>query len=175
MKTTCLLAVTIAFVSSCDKKPAETTVSTNQPSAALSAVIDAPPSGEAKSIAAVRTTAKPGDKVTLSGRIMGNAMPFVDGRAAFILGDPDILTACNDVPGDNCGTPWDACCDSPEDKKRGIVTIQILGPDGRVLKEPIEGTAGIEKLASVTVSGKVAEGSSEDLLIVNAEAIRAGR
>ena len=31
---------------------------------------------------------KAGDKVTVSGKIMGNRFPFVESRASFILGDP---------------------------------------------------------------------------------------
>jgi len=174
MKTTCLLITAIAFLASCNEKTASpTTTSANEPSPALAAVLAASPVGEPKAIAALRSTVKPGDEVTLSGRIMGNAKPFVDGRAVFILGDPDVLTACNETPGDNCETPWDACCDSPEDKKRGTATIQIVGDDGRVLKEPVEGVGGLKNLAAITVTGKVAEGSSAELLIVNAKAIRA--
>ena len=82
-----------------------------------------------------------------------------------------MLTACNEVPGDECESPWDACCDSPEDKKRATATIQIVDANGRVLKEPIEGVGGLQNLSKVTVTGKVAEGSSADLLIVNASAI----
>jgi hypothetical protein len=138
-------------------------------------VLTAPPSGESKSIHLIRATAKPGDEITVSGKIMGNAKPFVDGRAAFILGDPEVLTPCNLDPSDKCTTPWDACCDSPEDKKRGIATIQVVGADGRVLKEPVEGVGGLVNLTTVTVTGKVAEGSSTDVLIINAQAIRSGK
>ena len=106
---------------------------------------------------------------------MGNEKPFVDGRSAFILGDPEVLTPCNEDPADKCKTPWDACCDSPEDKKRGIATIQIVGADGRVLKEPVEGVGGLENLATVTVTGKVADGSSADALIINAQAVRSSK
>ena len=84
-----------------------------------------------------------------------------------------MLTPCNEDPADKCTTPWDNCCDSPEDKKRGIATIQVVGADGRVLKEAVEGIGGLKNLATVTVTGKVAEGSSSDLLIVSAVAIRA--
>ena len=59
--------------------------------------------------------------------------------------------------------------------KRATATIQIVDASGRVLKEPIEGVSGIQNLATVTVSGKVAEGSSADLLIVNATAIQVGK
>lgn len=173
MKTTCLLIVSSFFLASCKEKTTTTTPATSKgPSAALAAVLASAPIGEPKSILLMRSSAKPGDEVTLSGRIMGNAQPFVEGRAVFILGDPKVLTACNDVPGDKCETPWDACCDSPEDKKRATATIQIVGADGRVIKEAIEGVGGLKKLATVTVTGKVADGSSADLMLVNATAIR---
>jgi hypothetical protein len=177
MKTTSLLivAATALVLTSCRKNAAvQSTTSEKGPSAALAAVLAAPPAGEAKSIHLVRSSVKPGDVITLSGRIMGNAKPFVEGRAVFILGDPATLTACNDTPGDTCETPWDVCCETPEEKKNGTATIQIVDADGRVLKESVEGVGGIEKLAHVTVTGKVAEGSSPDLLIVNAQAIRSG-
>jgi hypothetical protein len=172
-KTTCLLIASTFLLVSCGKKTTRSTAgaSAGEPSPALAAVLAASPTGEAASIAAIRSTAKPGDEITISGRIMGTMKPFVDGRAAFILGDPDVLTPCNEVPGDECETPWDACCDSPEDKKRATATIQIVDAGGRVLKEPIEGVGGLKNLSKVTVSGKVAEGSSADLLIVNASAI----
>ena len=176
MKTTCLALTTAALLVSCEKK--ETTATAppaSAPSAAISAVLAAAPTGEPKSIHLIRATTKPGDEITVSGKIMGNEKPFVEGRSAFILGDPEVLTACNEDPADKCTTPWDACCDSPEDKKRGIATIQIVGADGRVLKESVEGVGGLANLASVTVTGKVAEGSSADALIINAQAIRSGK
>jgi len=176
MKTSCLAIATAALLASCGKQETTATAPTpSAPSTALSAVLAAAPTGEPKPIHLIRATAKPGDDITVSGKIMGNEKPFVDGRSAFILGDPEVLTACNEDPADKCTTPWDNCCDSPEDKKRGIATIQIVGADGRVLKESIEGAGGLVNLAAVTVSGKVAEGSSGDALIINAQAIRTGK
>ena len=176
MKTVFVALATAALLASCENKEASTTAPpASGPSAALSAVLAAAPTGEPKPIHLIRTTAKPGDEITVSGKIMGNEKPFVDGRSAFILGDPAVLTACNADPADKCTTPWDVCCESPEDKKRGIATIQIVGADGRVLKESVEGVSGLINLATVTVSGKVAEGSSVDVLIINAQAIRSGK
>lgn len=174
-KTACIL-IAASLLASCKKEEVSTTTpSTTPPSAALSKVLETSPAGEATPIHLIRTTAKPGDQITVSGKIMGNADPFVEGRSAFILGDPEVLTPCNKNPDDACKTPWDNCCDSKEDKKRGIVTIQVMGADGRVLKESVEGIGGLNKLADVTVSGVVAEGSSVDLLMINAQAIRAGK
>lgn len=174
MKTTCLLLASVCVLASCKKAETETATATpsSAPSAALSQVLAAAPSGEPQAIPAIRTTAKPGEEITVKGRIMGSSSPFVDGRALFILGDAQMLTPCNEIPGDNCETPWDVCCETPEDKKLATATIQIVDADGRVLKEPIEGIGGIAKLANITVTGKVAEGSSPDLLLVNATAIK---
>lgn len=174
-KTTCLLIASAILLASCGKKDTQTTgeASITEPNPVLATVLATPPTGEAQAITTIRSTAKPGDTITISGKIMGSGKPFVDGRAAFMLGDPSVLTPCNQNPGDQCETPWDNCCDSKEDKKRGTATVQIVDADGRVLKESIEGVGGLRNLAQVTVTGKVAEGSSADLLIVNATAIRA--
>ena len=176
MRTPLILAAVCLFASCKEKSTPAATANPGAPAAVpgaeVAAILAAAPAGEAKAIHVIRTTAKPGDEITLSGRIMGNSTPFVEGRAAFILGDPELLTPCNEIPGDSCETPWDCCCDTKEDKKSGIATIQITGPDGRVLKDGLEGVGGLVNLATVTVTGKVAEGSSSDSLVVNATAIR---
>lgn len=170
--STLILAAAAAFVS-CQKSETGAVEANpvNAPSAELAAVVDAVVEGKPQAIHLVRTTAKPGETVTLSGRVMGNESPFVEGRAAFILGDPEVLTPCNENPDDPCETPWDVCCDTPEDKKRGTATIQVVDADGRVLKEGLEGVAGIGKLSKLTVTGEVAEGSNEEVLVLNATAI----
>lgn len=157
---------------SCSPKPetASAPAAATQ-SGAVREVLAARVTGEPQAIHKARAAVKPGDEITLRGRIMGNIKPFVEGRAAFILGDTETLKACSDTPGDGCETPWDNCCDTPAAKKAGTATVQIVDASGRVLKENIEGVGGLEKLAHVTVSGKVAQGSSAELLVVNATAI----
>ena len=174
--TTTIIIASVCLLASCKEQSRQTTAqATVKSSAALSEVLAKTPAANPQAIHTIRKSAKPGDEITLSGRIMGNDKPFVDGRAVFILGDPELLTPCNELPGDTCETPWDVCCETPEDKKAGTATIQIVGSDGRVLKEGIEGVGGLVTLAHVTVTGTVAEGSSADLLLVNASAIRAGK
>jgi hypothetical protein len=176
MKPIHLLSATILLLAACKETQTTATPSGDASSAdkaLIETVLKTAPKGEAKPIKDVKATARPGDEVTLTGRIMGNVKPFVEGRAAFIVADSSIITACSDKPGDECETPWDACCDSPEDKKKAIATIQIVNAEGRVLKQGVEGTGGLANLATVNVSGQVADGSGGDVLIVNANAIRA--
>lgn len=172
LKYTHSLMAAALLVASCGKtETARTGSPESGPSAALTTVIEAAPEGEASPIHLVRQTVQPGDRVTVSGQVMGNKHPFVEGRAAFILGDPEVLTPCNLKPDDSCPTPWDTCCDSPEDKQRATATVQVVGDDGRVLKEGIEGVGGIGKLAKLTVTGMVAENSTPEMLLINASAI----
>ena len=174
MKPIHLLSATILLLAACKETQTTATPSSDASSedkALMESVLKTAPRGEAKAIRDVKASAKPGDEITLTGRIMGNLKPFVEGRAAFIVADPSIITACSDKPGDGCETPWDACCDTPEDKRKAIATIQIVNAEGRVLKQALEGTGGLANLATVTVTGKVAEGSAGDVLIVNATAI----
>ena len=176
MKNLLPLAPLLALLTACTGKPTESApASVAAPSGALAAVLAAAPVGEAKAIHQARATAKPGDTITLSGQVMGAEEPFVQGRAAFVLGDPTVLTPCNTKPGDGCKTPWDVCCDTAEDKKRGTATIQIVDASGAILKESLEGKGGLEKLAFLTVQGQVAAASTPDLLIVNATALKVGK
>ncbi|MCW1915017.1 hypothetical protein OJ996_15630 [Luteolibacter sp. GHJ8] len=182
MKAIVPIALATCLLASCGEKKEAAAASSGSPTAAPAApsaevtkVTSTAPSGTAQAIHTVRTTAKPGDTITISGKIMGNASPFVEGRAVFILGDPELLTSCDEIPGDKCDTPWDVCCEPAEEKKQGTATVQIVDAEGRPLKEGVKGVAGLDHLAKVTVTGKVAEGSSADLLVVNATAIQAGK
>jgi hypothetical protein len=173
-----ILAAAACLLASCGEKEtssAKTSAPASAPSADLQSVFAASPKGEAQQIHVARTKAKPGDEVTLAGRVIGSDSPFVTGRAAFTLGDATILKACNEMPGDECKTPWDSCCNTKEEKIVALATVQIIGADGRVLKEEIEGVGGLKKLGTVTVTGKVAEGSTADSLVVNATAIQVGK
>lgn len=174
MKNKPLLAIALAAfaLTACEKKNVETTASEISPDTTLEKYFTDQkiPSGEP--ISTIRTNLKAGDEISISGLVMGREKVFVDNRASFILGDPSTLTPCSEMgEDDHCPTPWDACCDSKEDLRNGIASIQIVGEDGRVLRGNIKGTKGLKELSSVTVSGTVAEQSTPDALIVNAVSI----
>lgn len=172
MKSTILLAALTALLVSCGKETTTTIVEAKIVSPELQAVFVERIADEASPIHLARTTVQPGDVIVLKGQVMGAAEPFVEGRAAFILGDRDKLTPCNEMPDDHCKTPWDACCDSKEAFREGTATIQVVGEDGRTLKEGLEGVEGLEKLTKILIKGEVAEQSGPGNLVVNATAIQ---
>lgn len=164
---TLIIAIFALAFPACEKK---TTAQANPAPAAVSLdpfFVSAPPASPA-AIHSIRATAKPGDTVTVSGLVMGRETPFVDGRAAFVLGDRSVLTPCDENPGDECATPWDTCCDTPEDKQRATATIQLLDKNGRVIKQSLKGTHGLTELSTVTLTGIVDKASTSEALIINA-------
>jgi hypothetical protein len=174
MKTTYLLTLAFAALAatSCEKSETVAAVETTAPAdPAFEAYFTDEALADAMPIHVARTSASPGDEIVLSGRIMGREKVFVDGRASFVLGDPAKLTPCNEMPDDNCTTPWDACCDTKELKRVGLASIQILGEDGRVLSGVLKGTKGLKELSTLTVSGTVDKSSTEENLVINATKI----
>jgi hypothetical protein len=176
MKGITLISLTSLFLfTGCDRKPdAAASTATVAPAMQLDDWFTANAPADPQAIHLIRSQVKSGDEVTISGKIMGRAKPFVDGRAAFILGDPAKLTPCNERPDDECEEPWDVCCDSAENKKIGTATIQLVDAEGRVLKQSLKGSHGLTELATVTLTGIVAPESSPDSLIINATRIHVG-
>ncbi|MBK1830827.1 hypothetical protein JIN77_08830 [Verrucomicrobiaceae bacterium R5-34] len=170
LKYILLTALSAFALSSCGEK--KTADNTENPPAATdsslqSMVLTSAPSG-AKQVSEIRQSAKEGDQVVVSGKIIGGATPFVAGRAMMILGDPTKLTSCDLHEGDQCTTPWDVCCDDPDVIKQSIVTVQVLDEEGKPLKEGLKGLGGMKELSKLVVTGVVADGSTADNMLINA-------
>jgi hypothetical protein len=174
MKTKQLTALFIAAfaVLSCEKKELAVNADPGMPANAFDSFFTDQPIAEPKAIHLARTDAKPGDEIVIHGLVMGREKVFVDGRASFLLGDREKLTPCNAIPGDECETPWDNCCDSKEAKLEGIASIRIVDAEGRALSGGLKGVKGLKELSAVTVSGTVDQSSTAENLVVNAKVIQ---
>jgi len=132
-------------------------------------MLDAEPSG-AVSVVQARKNAEPGSEVTVVGRIAGAKQPFTDGYATLVLADKTLVT-CEMNPDDACKTPWDACCETPEKIKASRLSIQVTGGDGNPVDQSLEGAGGLDELDEIVVTGKIAEGSTAENLIIDATGI----
>jgi len=182
MKKTSLVCVLTVFwfAPGCDRKPAEppgtpaaTPPSAASPGAAHSLLPDTlfvtvEPTA-AREVGEVKADAAAEGAVVLRGRIGGRVEPFVKDRAIFMLADYRMPT-CRDKHGDGCPTPWDYCCEPKDELLAKTATIQIVGPDGQPLKLGLQGQHGLEPMAEIVVSGRVASRDGGTLLI-NAERI----
>lgn len=133
---------------------------------AIASVFVAAEPENAVTVTAARKTAKPGDTITVAGKVAGAATPFTDGFATAVLSDVTLET-CDMIPGDECPTPWDACCADPALIKSSRMTIQVVGEDARPVAQSLKGVKGLKELAPLVVTGTVAEGSSAENLVLN--------
>lgn len=173
MKTSLVLAglASLLVLNSCKN---EETASVEAPVNKLeSFLLSELPTG-ATSVADAFANPTPGTEVIVTGEVMGRMEPFIESRAMLVLGDPTKITPCNRNHDDGCTTPWDVCCDDPETIKISTATIQILGEDGRPLKEGLKGLGGIQELTTLTVVGTIAEGSNAENLLITASGIHVG-
>lgn len=129
------------------------------------------PLNNALSVVEARQNVTPDAEIVITGYVGGRVEPLVQGRAILTLADSKIMTRCDDIPGDGCSTPWDACCISPEIKKSSTASIQVTDADGNILKNSLEGFGGIKPGSVVTVMGKLADNATDDIFIVNASKI----
>ena len=173
--TLTLLPILALALSSCSEKPTESNSSEanaekTQGSQLSSILTENKPEG-AIQINALRKSAKTGESVTVTGKILGASSVLIDNRAIMILGDPNFLTSCDLKEDDHCSTPWDVCCDDVDTINANIVTVQVVDEAGRPLKQGFRGIGGIKELSHITLNGTVAEGSNEKNMLVNASSL----
>ena len=158
-----------------EKPPAPVTPPPPQPTAADASALpqdlflDKAPEG-AVELAAAKKSVKPGDEIVVRGRIAGQEEPIADNRAILTLLDAAVTT-CDELPGDTCPTPWDACCEPRDSLQASTATIQIVDASGRPLKTGLRGINGIEPLKELVVVGTVKDGSDANNLVINATGI----
>jgi hypothetical protein len=126
----------------------------------------------ALSVSKARATAKPGEAVVVRGKVGGRMTPLLDKAAIAVLADERAITACNDIPGDACTTPWDYCCETPEKLKKATATIQVRDEKGKVLRTSLRGLGEMKELSTLVVAGTVDAASSAEVLIINATSIQ---
>ena len=167
-----LAVACVGAIVGCDGDDAPTTPPPAQPTAESAAALPSSlflakaPEG-AIELAAAKKSAKPGDEIVVRGRVAGQMEPLAPNRAILTLLDASVKT-CDQMPGDGCKTPWDACCEPRESLQASTATIQIVDAGGKPLKTTLRGANGIEPLKEVTVVGKVKDSGGADTLVIDA-------
>ena len=169
-----LAVASVGLIVGCDGDDAPTTPPPAQPTAESAAAAALPsnlflakaPEG-AIELAAAKKSAKPGDEIVVRGRVAGQMEPLAPNRAILTLLDSSVKT-CDQMPGDGCKTPWDACCEPRESLQGNTATIQIVDAAGKPIKTTLRGANGIEPLKEVTVVGKVKDSGGTDTLVIDA-------
>ena len=111
-----------------------------------------------------RASAKDGEEITVVGRIGGSKTPWINDRAAFSIVDRS-LKPCSDLPGDNCPTPWDYCCQTDKLPK-GTALIKVVDAQGQLVKTSAKNIPGVKELAIVVVKGTAQRDEAGNLTVV---------
>jgi hypothetical protein len=126
-------------------------------------LLQAEPDG-AQPVVAAREQAQDGAEIVLLGRIGGSADPWIEGRAAFSVVDP-VVTACTQIPGDSCPTPWDYCCRTDELPKAKAL-VKIVDERGALVEEDARKLLALRELQTVVVRGKAKRDEAGNLTVL---------
>ena len=112
-----------------------------------------------------------GELLTVEGYIGSRKDPFSQNRASFILCDHTI-DSCDRVLGDNCPTPWDACCEDRNKIINGTINIQVVDKNGTLVQGNLNGVGGLKPGAKIKVLGVVDDESITSSMVLNAKKIK---
>lgn len=114
------------------------------------------------SVMELRASGKNDDAIVIHGRI-GGAQPWIKGLSAFTLVDSS-FRACNEIPDDECPTPWDYCCEPDLSSKTALV--KVVDQQGQPLEVGAQQLLGLKELQSVVVQGKLQLDSAGNLSVL---------
>jgi hypothetical protein len=171
MNRTAILALAglAPFVlTACDKTaPSASAVPGVDPEPVAWLLTDAP--ADAVTVADIKPTAAEGDTVVLRARIGGRKDPITPGAGVFVIMDPSV-PSCDQIPGDNCPTPWDYCCEPRESLNANSATVQLVDADGNPIQADLA-AAGLEPLDTVIITGTIAARPSPEVLTIRATGV----
>lgn len=168
MKTSffcCCLLVGLSVVAGCSSETPQPPA-TETPAASIDGtqfLLDAEPDGSAGVIVA-RESAADGDDIVITGRIGGSANPWINGRAAFSIVDHS-LTACSDIPGDECDKPWDYCCQTDK-LPTATALVKFVDDNGKPLAVDSRELLAVTELQTVVVLGKAQRDEAGNLTVL---------
>ncbi|NQV27945.1 MAG: hypothetical protein HQ518_26650 [Rhodopirellula sp.] len=163
------VAGSLLLVTGCAQESSTTSSATDPNHSAASSIdgskylLTAEPAN-ATTVIEAREKSEDGADVALVGRIGGSESPWVDGRAAFSIVD-QTLKACSDIPGDECETPWDYCCETHK-LPSSTALVKFVDQEGRPLKVDARELLNLKELQTVVVRGKAKRDEAGNLTVL---------
>jgi hypothetical protein len=124
---------------------------------------------DAQSVKEAKADATEGEQVVVRGRIGGRMKPMTAGSPVFVIMDLSV-PHCGQIPGDQCPTPWDYCCEKPEDITANSATVQIVNESGEAL-DTDPASAGLKPLDEIIVVGTVGPRPGDDVFTIRAKGV----
>lgn len=123
--------------------------------------------GEATGIVSAKAQGA-ADAIVVEGRVQH----YTPGEFAFKLMD-DELPYCGEQCKDDCQTPWDYCCESPQTKTANSLAVEVHDAAGKVIATP--SLPGLRLLDKVKVKGKLVADEHGNLTLLATGVFRVDR
>ena len=104
-----------------------------------------------------------GDAVVIVGHIGGDAKPWVDGRATFLIVDPSIKPCPSN---EGCPTPWDCCCVPKEELVKVMATVKVVDGQGQTVPVDARALLGLKESQTVVARGKAKRDDKGNLTVL---------
>ncbi|GAB4546321.1 MAG: hypothetical protein Tsb0013_05070 [Phycisphaerales bacterium] len=112
--------------------------------------------------------AQEGDSVVIRARIGGRVEPMAPGSPAFTVVDLS-LPYCGQLTDENCPTPWDYCCETPETITANAATVQLVDDDGQPVSD--DPTKSLSPLDELIIVGTVGPRPNPDVFLIRATGV----
>ncbi len=122
-------------------------------------------------VATARVGVRPGEPISVIGRIGGTRSPIVSNRAVFTLVDPAMKCCLETSDEDHCPRPWDYCCSDRTELAAAMATIEICGPDGKPLALSLEHEGTLTPLTLIAVNGVLETPDASGSFVIRAKGI----
>jgi len=122
-------------------------------------------------VATARVGVRPGEPISVIGRIGGSRSPIVSNRAVFTLVDPAMKCCLETGDEDHCPRPWDYCCSDRAQLAASMATIEICGPDGKPLAVSLEKEGTLTPLTLIAVNGVLEAPDASGAFVIRAKGI----
>lgn len=135
---------------------------TSSPSAEGAAYKLASEPAGARGVKEAREHSKDDEHITLVGRIGGDANPWVEGQAAFLIVDPSMQPCSTD---EGCPTPWDYCCDVDQ-LAANKAMVKVVDASGKTVATDARKLLGLKELQTVVVHGRAKRDEAGNLTVL---------
>lgn len=108
----------------------------------------------------VKEKLEDGQKVVVVGRVGGGYKAWIDGRAAFLLIDTRVESACED--GDKCELGCPGCS---KQMLEACTMVKFLGDDGKVMPVDARELLGLKDRQTVVIEGVASRDSTGNVSI----------
>ena len=145
------------------KKPAATAQATpNAEGAFESLFVQTAPEGALPVGEARKVLATPGKEVVVEGMILAQGKAFMPQMAYFFLCDESKITKEKEEASSDNPEGYDWCCTDKEVLKEALLPVQVLGADGEVVAQSLEGVKGLKRTSKVILKGVAAPTSTKE-------------